>query len=161
MSANGQTIMHRAYDGKNGYQQQMGNKQSLSAEELTEAEHTKGLFPQLFYSDPGYVLEIASMQKVAGKDAYKINITSPAGVKIAEYYDVATGYLVRADKTSKFKDQETQQTIEYSNFKKVGNVTLPFTRAISVQSAAGSQDFVMEAKDIKINEGVTAEDFKQ
>jgi Predicted Zn-dependent peptidases len=160
MSMNGQTIVHRSFDGKNGYQEQMGNKQPLSAEEVAENEHAKGLFPQLFYSEPGYILEMAGMEKVAGKDAYKINVTSPAGTKSTEYYDVETGYLVRSDKTSKIKDQDVQRTVENSNFKKVGNVLFPFTNSVSVQTAAGNQDFVIEINDIKLNEGVKVEDFK-
>ena len=160
MNMNGQAIMHRSFDGKSGYQQQMGNKQPFTDEELKESSNTKGIFPQLFYSNPGYTLELAGTEKVSGKDAYKINITSPTGAKSTEYYDIATGYLVRGDKTSKVKDQEVQQSVEHSNFKKVGNVIFPFTNSISVQTAAGSQDFVIQVKDIKINEGVTAEDFK-
>ena len=37
---------------------------------------------------------------------------------------------------------------------------IPFTNEISVQSPMGSQDFTIEVKDVKLNEGVTAEDFK-
>src|SRR6266516_48522 len=137
MNMNGQSVMHRAFNGKTGYQQQMGNKQPLSAEELAENEHVKGLFPQMFYTEPGYNLEVAGTEKVSGKDAYKINITSPTGDKSTEYYDIATGYLVRADKTIKVKDQDIQQSVELSNYKKVGNVIFSFTNALSVQSAAG------------------------
>ncbi|MEP6617566.1 MAG: pitrilysin family protein, partial [Ginsengibacter sp.] len=115
MNMNGQTIMHRSFDGKSGYQEQMGNKQPMTPDEISENEHIKGLFPQLYYSDPGYVLEMNGIEKVAGKDAYKINITSPSGSKNTEYYDVTNGYLVRGDKSSKVKDQDVQQTVEHSN----------------------------------------------
>ena len=53
-----------------------------------------------------------------------------------------------------------QQSVEHSNYKKAGNIMMPFTNEISVQSSMGSQDFTIEIKDVKLNEGVTAEDFK-
>lgn len=160
INMNGQTVMRQAFDGTTGYQAQMGNKQPMGDDELTERKNTKGLFEQLFYNDAGYKLEMAGTEKVGSSDAYKINVASPAGDKTTEYYDVKTGYLVKTEKTTKTKAGDVQQIVEYSNFKKVGNIILPFTSSISVQSAKGGQDFVVEANEIKINEGVKAEDFK-
>ena len=160
INMNGQTVMRQAFDGTTGYQAQMGNKQPMGDDELTERKNTKGLFEQLFYNEAGYKLEMAGTEKVGSSDAYKINVASPAGDKTTEYYDVKTGYLVKTEKTTKTKAGDVQQIVEYSNFKKVGNIILPFTSSISVQSAKGGQDFVVEANEIKINEGVKAEDFK-
>ncbi|MBA2562837.1 MAG: DUF4292 domain-containing protein, partial [Chitinophagaceae bacterium] len=56
--------------------------------------------------------------------------------------------------------QDIQQTFEYSNFKKAGNVFFPFTNSITIQSPAGYQELVMEIKEVKLNEGVKAEEFK-
>ncbi|MEO6455290.1 MAG: pitrilysin family protein [Ginsengibacter sp.] len=160
MNMNGQTVMRQAFDGTTGYQVQMGNKQPLGEEELKESKNTRGLFEQLFYNDAGYKLELAGIEKVGANDAYKINITDPSGGKSTEYYDIKTAYLVKMEKTTKVQGSDTQQTVELSNFKKAGNVIFPFTSSISVQSDKGNQDFVIEAKELKINEGVKADDFK-
>jgi len=37
---------------------------------------------------------------------------------------------------------------------------LPFTTTQTVQSAQGSQELVLEAKEFKLNETMTADDFK-
>jgi zinc protease len=160
ISMGGQSVMHQVFNGTAGYQTQMGNKQDLSEDELTENKETKGFVQQLFYKTDGYKLEVAGVEKVGDKDAYKIKVTSPSGKTSAEYYDASTGYLIKEDKTMNANGQEIQQSVEHSNYKKVGNVLLPFTNAISVQSQMGNQDFTIEIKDVKINEGVTAEDFK-
>ncbi|HEY8690187.1 MAG TPA: insulinase family protein [Chitinophagaceae bacterium] len=160
INMNGQAVMHQAFDGSIGYQSQMGNKKTLDNDELADKKNAKGLFDQLFYTDAGYKLELAGTEKVNGNDAYKINVTSPSGSKSTEYYDTKTGYLVKTEKTNKTQGMEVLQTIEYSNFKKIGNVMFPFTRSISVQSDKGSQDFVVEISDVKINQGVKTDDFK-
>lgn len=160
MKMNGQTVVHLAFNGQTGYQTQMGNKQNLSEDEINDYKENKGLVQQVFYKSDGYKLEVAGVEKVGDNDAYKIKVTSPSGTKSTEYYDTQTGYLIKEDKTIKAGGQEVQQTIEHSNYKKVGNVMLPFTNAISVETPMGTQDFTIQVKEAKLNEGVTADDFK-
>jgi predicted Zn-dependent peptidase len=160
MVMGGNPVVHVVFDGKAGYQSQMGQKKEMTAQDIAEKKDAKGIFPQLFYGDGSYKLEVAGTDKVAGKDAYKIKITGPSGKISTEYYDLATGYLVKEETTSKEGGQESTQSIEYSNFKKVGNVLFAFTNSFSIQTAGGGQDFVIEMKDIKTNEGVAAGDFK-
>ena len=160
MNMNGQAVMKQVYDGKAGYRMQMGNKQNLSNDEISEFKNAKGLFTQLFYNDGTYKLENAGTEKVSGKDAYKLMVTDASGNKSIEYYDVVSGLLVKSDKTVKAQGQEIQQSIEFSNYKKVGNIMFPFTNSLNVQAAGGSQEIVIEIKDIKINEGISTSDFK-
>ncbi|MEO6328583.1 MAG: hypothetical protein ABIO55_06615, partial [Ginsengibacter sp.] len=107
-----------------------------------------------------YKLELAGTEKVGDNAVYKINITAPSGNMSAEYYDLKTGYLLKNEKTTQAKGSDVQQTIELSNYKKVGNIMMPFTNSVSVQTEKGNQDFVIEAKEVKINEEVKADDFK-
>ncbi len=160
MQMNGSTVMRQLYDGKTGYQEQMGNKKTISEDEIAQYKNVKGIFPQLYYSDGSYKLEVKGTEKISDKDAYKINVTSAAGDKSTEYYDVSSGYLLKEEKSVKTQGQDVQQTFEFSNYKKAGNVLFPFTNNITIQSPAGSQELVMEIKDVKLNEGVKAEDFK-
>lgn len=160
INMNGQIVMRQAFNGTAGYQAQMGNKQPMEESEITENKNNKGIFEQLFYNETGYKLEIAGTEKVGGNDAHKINVTSPSGGKSTEYYDIKTGYLVKSEKTNKTKGGDVQQSVELTNYKKVGNIMFPFTRTISAQSERGVQDFVIELQNIKINEDVKADDFK-
>ncbi len=157
---NGNPVVHKVFNGKTGSMTQMGNKQDLSEDEIAEGVETKGIFPQLFYKEGGYKLDNAGIEKVGANDAYKINVTSPSGKKSTEYYDVNSGYLVKTVRNTKAGGQDVQQSIEFSNYKKVADVMFPFTDAVSVQTAAGSQEFVIDIDDVKVNTGVTAEDFK-
>ena len=86
----------------------------------------------------------------------KIKVTSPSGKVHTEWYDTKTGLLVKTEGTSKMMGQEVSISTTYSNYKKVGNIMLPATKNVS----AGPQDITFETKDTKLNEGVTAEDFK-
>ncbi len=157
---NGNPVVHKFFNGKTGSTTQMGNTQDLTADEIEEGVETKGLFPQLFYKAGSYKLDDGGTEKVGTNDAYKINVTSPSGKKSTEYYDINSGYLVKTVRSTKTNGQEVQQSIEFSNYKKVADVMFPFTDAVSVQTAAGAQEFVINIDDIKVNAGVSAEDFK-
>lgn len=160
VNMNGQVMMKQLYNGTTGYRMQMGNKQDLTADEASEMKNQKGIFPQLYYFDGSYKLENAGIEKVDGKDAYKLNVTDASGNKSTEYYDVNSGLLVRLDKTVKAQGQEVSQTIVFSDYRKTGNVLLPFKNTLTVQTPAGSQDIEITLTDIKVNQGVTAADFK-
>lgn len=154
-----QSVMHRTFNGTTGYQMQMGNKKEMDADEIGDSKDQKSIFPQLFYNS-GYTLENAGTEKVYGKNAYKIKVTSPSGKSHTESYDVASGFLVKSEMSTKMAGQDATQTLQYGNYKKVGNIMVPFSTTITAQTPMGQQEFTIDTKEIKLNEGVTADDFK-
>jgi hypothetical protein len=156
----GQTAMRQVFDGTKGSQTQMGNKTDMDADELADRKDMKGLFPQLFYNTDGFKLESAGIEKVDASDAYKIKVTGPSGKSHFEYYDVKTGLLLKEEMAKKAMGQDVASILQYGGYKKTGNILMPYTLTITTQSAMGSRDFTVETKEIKLNEGVTADDFK-
>jgi hypothetical protein len=67
-----------------------------------------------------------------------------------------TSLLLREESSTTTPQGEVSITTDYSNYKKVGNVMFPFT----ITQVAGEQEIVMNATEIKVNEGVTEADFK-
>lgn len=157
ISMNGTTVMKEVFNGNSGFQSQMGQKKEITGEELAQKKAKKGLFDQLYYK--GNKLEVAGITKVGQADAYILHITPPAGKKVTEYYDVKTGYLLKEEKSIKSNGTDITQITEYSDYRKVGNVLLPYKINQSVQTPAGSQDFVINVKDIKVNTGIKPADF--
>ncbi len=86
MQMGGQTVVHEVFDGAKGYQTQMGNKKDMTDEELADKKDEKGLFPQLYYNDGTFKLEVAGVEKVGDANAYKIKVTGPSGKASTEYY---------------------------------------------------------------------------
>jgi len=155
----GNTVMKRVFDGKNGYNMQMGQKKELAADEIADIDED-GIMPQSKYSNGKYKLELLGTEKIEGKDAYKIKVTKPTGKMTMDYYDVASHLLVRQDNTVSEGGQEMTQSLTLSGYKKTGAILYPQTLATSVQTPVGNQEFTINLKEIKLNEGVSAEDFK-
>lgn len=146
------TIMKQKFDGSAGYREQQGMKIPMTDDEVTGKQSEKGLFPELYLEVANMKLE--SMTKVEGKDAYKIMVTKGDEVS-SRYYDAETGYLVRTESTSEQQGQSITTTIDFSDYKDVNGVMLPYTQKITT----GPQIITLKSTDIKFNEGVTEADF--
>lgn len=160
MTMNGEEVVKQLYNGKTATVTQMGKQQPMSEQEINEHSNMKNIFERMNYLNGVYKLEFKGDTLLEGKNAHKLKVTSPAGGVVLEYFDVITGLLVRQDKDIKIQDQLVHQAVTYTNYKTVGGLTLPFSNNITVTSPMGNQVRSLEIKDIKINEGVTQEDFQ-
>lgn len=160
MSMNGNEISKTVFDGAKGYQKQMGNTMELTKDQLAKYTDQKCLFGQLAYNDGTYKLDVKGMGKVNGSDAYKVDVTGPSGKTSTEFYDVKTGYLVQVAMQTEAKGQQVSVVSTFSDYKKVGDIYLPFLQSIAITTAQGGQNLEMKTIDTKINEGVTDTDFE-
>lgn len=150
-------LFQSLFDGTKGYQAQMGQKKEMDEKEIKEAQDDKAVIPQLFYITNDYKTSYLGTGKIGEEDAYKLKITKPSGKVTVEYYSTKTGLLLREESTSSQGGQETPVTVDFSNYKKAGNVMFPHT----IAQSAGEQEMIMNVTEIKVNEGVTEADFKQ
>ena len=150
------TVMEKMFDGTKGYQVQGGKKEEMDEKEIKEAQDEKALIPQLFYVSNEYQTSYLGTGKVGEEDDYKLKVTAPSGKVAVEYYSIKSGLLLRDETTMENQGNEVVISADYSNYKKVGNVLLPFTTV----RAFGEQEMTFTLDEVKANEGVTEADFK-
>lgn len=161
MSMGGNVVMKTSFNGTSGYQQQMGAKKELTADEIKEKNVVRGLFEQLDYlSNAAFKAELKGIEKVNGSDAYKLLITYPTGTTKTEYYDVASKLLVRKEESKTNNNVTANTTLEYADYKKVGTILYPYSQTLTISTGGQQQALEMKVSDVKINEGVTASDFQ-
>ena len=149
------TIMKTSFDGTKGYQQQQ-QKTDLSEEEVKEAKDDKGVIPQLYYIGPDYKTEYLGSGKVGEETTYRLKVVMPSGRLSIQEYSTKTGFLLKEETTTKQEGADVPVTVEYKNYKKAGNIMLPF----EVTRSQDGQEFTFVYTDMKINEAVTEDDFK-
>lgn len=161
ISMNGNVVSKNVFNGITGYQQQMGNKTDMSAEDIAENKLQTSIFEQEGYlKNPDIKLQVAGTENVNGSDAYKVQITLPTGKSITEYYDVASKLLVKREAAKTVQGQTINSTTEFSDYKKTGDIMLPYKVSISVAAGEMNQSFDVVFSDYKINEGVSESDFE-
>lgn len=156
----GQVISKDLFDGTTGYQEQMGQKKQMTTDEIKDKQGHTSLFDQVDYTSSSYKLQVQGTEKVAGKDAYKVLITTPSGKTRTEYYDVQSKLLVKLETDEAAGDVTVSTTVEFGDYKKVGNILLPHKQRVTASAGGQDQEFEMSLKEVKLNQGVTAADFK-
>jgi zinc protease len=146
------TVYKYVFDGLAGSQQQGPQKAALTEAELKEAVDEKGVIPQLNYTSKEYI----GKGKVGNEDSYRLKVTFASGRVSVQHYSTKSGLLLQEETTSKQGEVDSPVTIDYKDYRKVGNIMLPFNKITSQDG----QIFDMKYTDIKINEGVTDADFK-
>lgn len=116
------------------------------------------LYEERYYlATPGFKLELKGIEPVEGKDAYKVQITSPGGGSSTSYFDVASGLRVKD-----VREQEVGPmgkmvlTTIFKEYKAYNGVQIPVK--VSVDAGPLKQD--IDITDVKINTGLKLEDLK-
>ena len=150
------TVFKTVFDGTKGYTQQGPQKKEMTEDEIKEVQDEKAIIPQVNYNGADYKTDYLGAGKVGDEETYRLKVVMPSGRLSVQEYSTKTGFLLREETTSKQGGTETPVTVEYKNYKKAGNVMLPF----EITRSAAGQDFTIVISDIKLNEGVKEEDFK-
>jgi zinc protease len=161
VSMGGNVMMKSTFDGEKGYQQRGAGKKDMTADEIARKKVFTSLTEQLDYlSNPAFKLSVKGIQKINGSDAYQVAVTDPTGKTSMEYYDVKSKLLVKNENSTTANNNTVSQTIELSDYRKVNNVLFPFKQALTISAGGQEQNLVMSVTEVKVNTGVSADDFK-
>ena len=107
------------FDGTRGKVSAMGQEQEMTGAQLEEMKIQSMLNAFLDYASLGIKLELAGMETINKKDAYKINLIYPSGKKNTQYYDANSGYLLRTNSTIESPQGTINTTIDYDDYKEL------------------------------------------
>lgn len=147
------TVMKQNFDGETGYQEGQGQKMPMDESMVDSKKSEKGLYAEL-YLEPS-TMELESIATIDGTDVYKIKVTKGEAIE-ARYYDVKSGLLLRTEETGEAAGMSVTTTTDFSDYKEVDGVMMPYTMKVTT----GPQAFEFNMTEVKVNEGVTEEDFK-
>ncbi|GGH80383.1 putative Zn-dependent peptidase [Filimonas zeae] len=157
----GNVVNKEVFDGTNGYSERGGQKQPMPEEEAAAKKTQTCLFEQVDYlSNQAFKMQVKGVEKVNGKDAYRVEVVNPAGKTQTEYYDVATKLLVKTEGALNINGTSVNQSSEFSDYRKVGKVVIPYKIAYTMEAGGQQQAMNFTVTEAKLNEGVTEADFK-
>jgi hypothetical protein len=111
---------------------------------------------QYILNNKGYQLSLKGIEAVEGKDAYALAIKSPAGREFTNYYDVASGLLVKKTMTQESPMGTVNVNVTLSDYKPFGGLLVP-TRILN---DLGMMKLDIKFDDVKVNSGLKADDIK-
>ena len=135
------------FDGTSGYQEARGQKMNMQPAQIEEAKGTMQPFADIAYKAG----KLDRIEPIEGKNYYVIvyNTTEI-------FYDVATGLKFQEVKTVKGPTGDVKVPTKFTKYKEVDGILFPY----SIGQKMGPMNLNFEVTEIKLNEGVTDEDFK-
>ncbi len=157
MTMGGMALMKQSVVGGKYSVSQQGMEAPITDEIKEELDAAATLVPEQGYIAKGYKLKIAGAEKVDGKDAIDVELTTPLGKVSHRYYDATTYLLVKTSKSQEVpgRGTVTQQQF-YKTYKEVNGVKLPTEELIDM----GQIKINVKYTDIKANQGLKVEDLK-
>lgn len=156
VSMMGMTAFKQAFNGESGYIMQMGSKQDMPEDMLSELKDKKNYVDELDMLNSDNKVSLTGIENVDGKDAYAITVESPKGDKSVLYYDVETGLKVQESKTVKAPTgQEVTQNTNFGDYKEVNGIMFPHM----MSTPMGPQKIEFKVTSVAVNEDLSAEDF--
>lgn len=152
----GMSLMKEVFNGKTGYRSQMGQKQDYTLEEINSKKDDKHPIPQVNYISNEYQTLYTGTAKVGSEGAYVLKVTKPSGAVATEYYSMKTGLLLKEETTMSTPQGDLTITTEYADYKKVGNVMLPY----KMTQIVGEEAMEMNITEYVINGDVPDSEFE-
>ncbi|MBL4593216.1 MAG: insulinase family protein [Flavobacteriales bacterium] len=144
-------IQKQTFDGTKGKMSGMQGEKDIEGDELEELKDNSIMFNDINYASDGNKYTLLGVEPIAGKDAYKIEVTDKNGDKSTDWYDVATSLQVKSMKVSEMPEEAGGGSMtsisEYSDYKVVDGINYPH----KIKQTAGPQIIDMEVISIDQN----------
>jgi predicted Zn-dependent peptidase len=147
----GNSMSKQVLDGDSGYAVVQGQRKDLTPEEIEKVKEESSAFPELNYLAAGNVT-LEGVEQVGDSKAYKLKISD----RKSAFYDMETGLKVQEVTTQEVQGQQMTSTLGYGDYQEISGIKFPF----KIMQTVGPQSFEFMVKEIKVNEGVDASDFK-
>jgi len=146
----------QAFDGKTAWMivpfggntdpQEMPKEQAQRMEEQSDFDG-----PFLDGEKKGYKLELAGKVEEEGTEAYKIKVTNKFGD--VTYYFLDTDYFLpfKTEGKRTIRGQEMEFESSIGDYKKVGNLTIPFSTEFKTKGAEQGQSVTFDKVDLNVD----------
>lgn len=148
----GRTLATIKVNGNDVQVMARGQKQSIDPKRKNEIQKRTNIFPELNYNQQEYKTELLGIQAGDNGNVYVVQITTPSGTVIKDYYSVETGLKMK----SKVKVNGNTSKATYSNYKEVKGIMVPFNQTMTSLGRA----LQVTVKEVKINSGLDDSDFE-
>ena len=152
----GPTTMQKViFDGEKCVSEAMGQKHPIEGEALEQMKVQNDIHAQLNFETNGYTYELKGVEKVAGKDAYKIKVNFNKEKSMLSFYDVETSLLVKIVTTADTPQGQMTSAVEMGDYKEVEGLKI----AHKMTTQMGPMNIVMKLKSIEINKKIDDANF--
>ena len=144
------------FDGEKGMMSLAGEKVQVTGGELEKLKFESTLTLLTDIEHFGITLTFDGTEEIGSRNAYKIILTLPSGIKWTQYYDTASGLKLKELKYIQSESGLFEQEIIYEDYREVDGLLYPF----KIKQSIGSQTMEFTVTSIEINTGLVDREFE-
>ncbi|MGB7785590.1 MAG: pitrilysin family protein [Salinimicrobium sp.] len=148
VSVGGAVMQKQVFNGTEGYTMARGQKIPYTEEQIAAAKAESTPFPELTAENA----TLEGIESVNGEDAYAVKMDEST----FNYYSTETGLKVKQVKIAGQAPQTMRIPLTYGDYSEVKGVMIPH----SIHQELPQMTIDLNVTDVKINEGVSDEDFQ-
>ncbi len=134
-----------------------GQAQTPEADDKEEMNEDASLVSEAYMlQQKGYQYTMNGIELVEGKDAYVVQVKTPAGREYSNYYDVASGLKVKDSRVEEGPAGAVTVSRTYADYKPFAGVQI----ATKMMVNQGPLKLEINFTDVKVNAGLKADDVK-
>jgi len=147
----GNVLQREVFDGEAGYSSSMGQRMPTPESDIEGQRQRAKIVRELSYLDGDVEMELRGVERIEGKDAYRIRVTTADGTVVDEYYDMETFLKVRESVTMEQMGQTQTITSDFHDYKEVSGVYFPYKVSLT---GVGPMPIEMETEKLEVNTGL-------
>jgi outer membrane lipoprotein-sorting protein len=147
-----QTII---FDGEKGVMKAATQKVDVTGKELEQLKIEASMELLLDLENYGIKLSFEGTEKINEKDAHKIKMTLPSGIRWFTYFDAESGLKIKEQKEMQTQMGLIEQVVVYDNYTDVDGIKYPF----KLTQSFGPQSVEMTVSSVKVNKGLADDIF--
>ena len=149
--------VHQGFDGSIGWVKNQSGVFETSGEGLAQARRESDFYFDTRLKEQFSSLRVTGRERMDNREFYVLEGARPDGTVERLFFDVQTGLLTRRSWETPTYFGPLPSSIDYDDYRKVGNVRLPF---VSRRSRSGTT-FLLTITELKVNPPVDDSIFKK
>ena len=159
MGMGGMVVQKMTFDGVTYKMSGMGGNQEFTeGNEFEAAKVEAAVCPEMYFIQNGFTLLVKGIEKIDDTEVYVMDVKKGAS-DVTYYFDTKTHLLIRTITTSDTPQGKIQQITDTNDYRQAGGVLFPYTILQKVP-AMNNMEMKMTITDIKVNTGLTDDDFE-
>lgn len=142
----GRTLMSINVNGDEVTIKSRGKQVPVKADRKKSLQKRTAMFPELTYSQEEFKKKVLGIGLVDNSKAYVVQIITPSGTKIKNYYSLENGLKLKSVTT---RDGKVSK-VKYSDYREVKGVMIPFNQTTTTMGRALN----VTVQEVKINSGI-------
>ena len=154
----GNLVIDQRFDGTTGYiLDSMNGNREVTGNQLENMKNTVFPSPLLAYKDAGTKAEMVGKDKIGEKDVLVIQVTPKSGSASKQFIDAETFLLLKTVATVNVPQLggDVEQTVEFSDYRDVNGVKVPFT----LKASNPAQSYTVTVKTVEHNKPIDEKSF--